>query len=135
VLGKPAVECVTDRLPQRPLVVSALVQEAQAMLTKLGLPVATAPRLVALYGPAFASVLDRIAADPTLGQTLGPGTPILEAQIVHAVESEEARTVDDIVHRRLMLFPPTPEAVAGVERVCRARNLLTEGVYTGISSV
>jgi glycerol-3-phosphate dehydrogenase len=134
-LGKPAVECVTGRLPQQPLVVPTLVQEAQAMLTKLGLPAGMAPRLVALYGPAFASVLDRVAADPTLGQTLGPGTPILEAQIVHAVESEEARTVEDIVHRRLMLFPPTPEAVAGAERVCRARNLLTEGVYAGISSV
>jgi glycerol-3-phosphate dehydrogenase len=105
------------------------------MLTKLGLPAGVAPRLVALYGPTFASVLDRVAADPTLGQKIGPNTHILEAQIVHAVESEEARTVDDIVHRRLMLFPPSPEAVAGAERVCRARHLLAEGVYAGISAV
>jgi glycerol-3-phosphate dehydrogenase len=134
-LGKPPVECVTGRLPRKPVSVPALVQEAKAMLTKLGLPVGMAPRLVALYGPAFPSVLDRVADDPTLGQPLGPNTPILEAQIVHAVESEEARTVDDIVHRRLMLFPPTAEAVAGAERVCRERNLLSDGVYAGISAV
>jgi glycerol-3-phosphate dehydrogenase len=127
-LGKPPVECVTGRLPKHPLSVPALIQEAQALLTKLSLSPDIAPRLIALYGPAFPSVLSRVAADPTLGRTLGPGTPILEAQVVHAVESEGARTVDDIVHRRLMLFPPTPEAVAGAERVCRERNLLSEPV-------
>ncbi len=127
-LGKAPVECVTGRLPQSPLSVPALEHDARARLTKLSLSPEMAPRLIALYGPAFPAVLDRIAADPTLGRSLGPATPILEAQIVHAAESEGAQTVDDIVHRRLMLFPPTAEAVAGAERVCRERNLLREGI-------
>lgn len=126
-LGKPAVPCTTGHLPAHPLLVPALITEAQTALANLHLPTTLAPRLIALYGPAFASVLDRIADDPTLGKTLGPRTEILEAQIVHAAQSEEARTIDDIVHRRLMLFPPTPEAVEGVRRICRERNLLREG--------
>ena len=128
-LGKPPVPCTTGRLPAHPLLVPALITEAQTALVKLGLPTAMAPRLIALYGPAFASVLDRIADDPTLGKTLGPSTEIMEAQIVHAALFEEARTIDDIVHRRLMLFPPTTEAVEGVQRVCRERNLLGAEIW------
>jgi glycerol-3-phosphate dehydrogenase len=134
-LGKPHVDCITGRLPEHPLLVPALITEAQKALTKLNLSPDIAPRLISLYGTAFPSVLDRVEADPTLGKPLGPRTPILEAQIVHAVESEEAQTVEDIVHRRLMLFPPTPEAVAGTERVCQERNLLSEGAYAGTSPV
>jgi glycerol-3-phosphate dehydrogenase len=134
-LGKPPVECVTGRLPSNPLSVPALVQEAEAMLTRLNLSPGMAPRLIALYGPAFVSVLARVESDPSLGEALGPETRILAAQVVHAVEAEGARTVADIVHRRLMLFPPKPEAVAGAERVCRERDLLEDGVNAGISAV
>lgn len=134
-LGKPPVHCTTDRLPQNPLSVPTLISEAEAKLTKLNLPTTMAPRLISLYGPAFNAVLDRVADDPTLGKALGPNTPILEAQVVHAIESEEAKTVEDIVHRRLMLFPPTPEAVEATKRVCGERNLLSEGVHTGTSTV
>lgn len=130
-LGKAPVECVTGRLPEHPPRLQTLISAAQTALTDLRLSPLLAPRLVALYGPAFSAVLERVAAEPALGRSLGQNTPLLEAQIVHAVQSEGARTVDDIVHRRLMLFPPTAEAVAAAERVCRERNLLSGAVRTG----
>jgi glycerol-3-phosphate dehydrogenase len=121
-LNKPLVPCPTAKMGAV-ATVEALVTEAQTALSKLGLPAAHAKRLIALYGLAYREVLARVEKDPTLGRPLGPATPHLEAQVVHAVEEEGARTTDDIVHRRLMLFPPTDEAVAGVERVCAERGL------------
>ena len=102
----------------------ALVADAQAHLARLGLPTDHAARLVALYGPAFPAVLAPIATDPTLGRPVSPASPHLEAQVVHAVTSEQARTIDDIVHRRLMLVPARPDAIEGIRRVVVERGLL-----------
>lgn len=122
LLNRPPVPCSTgvigDVTP-----VPELVKAARLEMEKLNLPPAHAEQLVGLYGPAYADVLARVKNDPTLGRPLGSNTPHLEAQVVHAVQSEEAQTVADIVSRRLMLFPPTPEATSGVVRVARERNL------------
>jgi glycerol-3-phosphate dehydrogenase len=121
-LHRPPVPCPTAKLGDV-TPVAKLADEASVALAKLGLPAAHAPRLIALYGPAFQDVLRRVERDPTLGRPLGPGTPHLEAQVVHAVEAEGARTVEDVVRRRLMLVPPTAEATEGVARVARERGL------------
>jgi Glycerol-3-phosphate dehydrogenase len=121
-LGKPPIPCSTGVIGAV-TPVSEQVQQAQATLQRLGLPTGHAERLVRLYGPVAADVLKRVERDPTLGRPLGPHTPHLEAQVVHAAYVEFARTVQDIVHRRLMLFPPTEEAVAGVRRVVAERGL------------
>jgi glycerol-3-phosphate dehydrogenase len=115
-LDKPPVPCPTAVVGDVPPM-DILVAEARAMLTRLGLDADHSVRLVSLYGPAYADVLRRVEQDPTLGEPLGPNTPDLAAQVVHSVEAEEARTVDDIVHRRLMHVPATEEAIAGMRRV------------------
>jgi glycerol-3-phosphate dehydrogenase len=125
-LDRPFIPCPTRSVGHVPSV-ETQVAEAQTALTRLGLNAAHAERLVALYGPAYADVLRRIQQDSSLGQPLGPNTPDLAAQVVHAVEAEEARTVDDIVHRRLMHLPATEEAVAGVQRVMRPLPLNGRG--------
>ena len=122
LLNRAPVPCSTavigDVLP-----VPELLAEARAALAALFLPVANAERLVGLYGPAFADVLARVRRDPTLGKPLGPSTPTLEAQVVHAVQSEGAKTAADVALRRLMLFPPSDEARQAVVRVARERDL------------
>jgi glycerol-3-phosphate dehydrogenase len=121
-LGKPAIPCTTAQYRPQQTVVEWETQTAAAM-QKLGLASHQAPRLVALYGGTAAMVLKRIEADATLGKPISANAPELAAQVVHAVEAEGARTVEDIVLRRLMLLPPKPETLAGVQRLCAERNL------------
>ncbi|HTE18769.1 MAG TPA: glycerol-3-phosphate dehydrogenase C-terminal domain-containing protein, partial [Armatimonadota bacterium] len=71
-------------------------------------------------------VLKYVERSPQLGKALGPGIAALEAQVVHAAEREGARTADDILRRRLMLLPPTEEALAAVRRVCEEQGLGVE---------
>lgn len=122
-LGRSPVPCPTRGI-EGVSPVEKMIREAETALANLGLDTARAERLVGLYGPTFAEVLARVEKDPMLGRPLEPGQGPLEAQVVHAVEAEGAHTVDDVVHRRLMLLPPTEETVAGVGRVCRERSLL-----------
>lgn len=125
-LHRPPVSCPTATLPKEggPLRVPALIAEAERDLQKRGLPTTHARRLIGLYGPAYIAVLQRIDADPALGKIGGGDTAFFAAQVVHAVHAEGARTVADIAHRRLMLFPPTETALADITRVCRANGLL-----------
>lgn len=120
-LGRPSVPCTTATLPTVPISVEALTTEARGALAKLGLPTGHASQLIALYGPAYREVLSRVEREPRLGNPLGANTPHLAAQVVHAMEVEQARTVDDIAQRRLMLFPPTAEAVTGVREYVEGR--------------
>lgn len=126
-LGKTPVICSTGYVsPDVPTVATLHSATAQTLL-RLDLPVTLASGLVKRYGAASADILARVERDPTLGAFIAPDTPIIKAQIVHAAQAEFARTVDDVVRRRLMLFPPTVEAVAGVRRVAVNRGLRLAG--------
>jgi glycerol-3-phosphate dehydrogenase len=127
-LSEAAVDWAVRRLGARPAARPAppapqppeeLERAAAAEARKLALPAEAAPRLVALYGPRFTEVLARIGDLSEAGSALAP----LEAEVLHAVEREAARTVDDIVRRRLMLLPPPVDVVTAVRRICAARGL------------
>ena len=66
------------------------------------LPAPVATRLVELYGTRAIGVDALTAADPALAQPVAPGCPVLAAEIVHAIRSESAVTLADIVARRVM---------------------------------
>lgn len=61
--------------------------------------------LVRTYGQRHGEVMDRIQARPELAQPVRPDAPVLAAQLVHGVEAEMARTVEDLVWRRTELGP------------------------------
>jgi glycerol-3-phosphate dehydrogenase len=52
------------------------------------------------YGTEGADVEALVDEDPALGGPLVPGLPYLKAEAVHAVRSEMARTLDDVLTRR-----------------------------------
>jgi glycerol-3-phosphate dehydrogenase len=82
-----------------------------------------ATRLDRLYGPE-GEVVRRLGAErPQLRRELVPGCPAVAAEVVHAVRRERARTVDDVLERRLMLLPPTPALATAVAAVCREEGL------------
>ena len=75
-------------------------------------------RIFLLYGTEGSDVLNRIQEDPALAETLeskeGPGEDEILAQVAHAVLSESAFTLQDILNRRLaagMLGCPGQEAL------------------------
>ena len=80
--------------------VVATVREAR----RSGLDEETAGICALRYGTRTASVLDRIRSDPKLAQRIVPDAPFCRAEIVHAVRQEMARTLDDVVRRRIPLL-------------------------------
>jgi glycerol-3-phosphate dehydrogenase len=89
---------------------------------EVDLPVPVREHLARLYGAGARRVLDLVAADPRLGRALStrPGRFDVAAQVVHGVTAEAARTLDDLVDRRLVLGtlgPPTRDELEEVAAV------------------
>ena len=61
--------------------------------------------LARLYGTEHERILDLVERDPTLGRRLSdrPGRWDIAAQAVFAVTDEAARTLSDVIDRRLVL--------------------------------
>ena len=64
---------------------------------------ATTERLWRLYGQRAGEVTARVDSDPWWGAKLTPESPAIRAEVAHAVEREWAKTLADIVVRRLAL--------------------------------
>jgi glycerol-3-phosphate dehydrogenase len=58
------------------------------------------PVLAGRYGADARRVLALARAEPALGEPLVPGLDYVRAEVVHAVRSEMAQTVDDVLARR-----------------------------------
>lgn len=79
-----------------------VVREAHEAALPWGLSWDRVSDLVHNHGTAYREVFDLAHADPNLAGFL-PGTDVLKAEVVHAVRSEMAQTMDDLVHRRTSL--------------------------------
>ncbi|MEO1062948.1 MAG: glycerol-3-phosphate dehydrogenase/oxidase [Actinomycetota bacterium] len=88
---------------------------------ELGLPARTREHLARLYGTAHERVLDLVAEDPRLGEPISsrPGCDDIGAQVVLAVSAEAARTLGDVIDRRLVLGTLGPVTPVEVDRVAR----------------
>ena len=53
------------------------------------------------YGSEAGLIRDLVDADPSLGEPLVEGLPYFRAEVVHAVRHEMARTLEDVLDRRL----------------------------------
>lgn len=104
-LGRKAPKCVTANLPL-PGAAGDLA-ETRAFLLREGLSELTADRLVALYGSRAAAVLAITSDSPGLREVLHPATGAIRAELVFAVRHEYARTLADVLARRVLLaFEP-----------------------------
>ena len=56
------------------------------------------------HGSRSDEILALVAADPSLGRPVAEGWPVIGAQVVHAVSSEMAQRLDDVVLRRTDLW-------------------------------
>jgi len=91
---------------------------------RLGLSGRTCVHLLRSYGTGAATVLDLVAARPSLGEPLAPGRPHIAAEVIVAVREEMARTVGDVLLRRTRLAHFLPRH--GREIAARVAALMAE---------
>lgn len=78
-----------------------VVPALEVVLDDLGLDRAHAPRLYHRYGSLASQVLRPARSDPVLRERLHPALPYLKAEAEYAIKAEGARTIDDVLARRL----------------------------------
>lgn len=72
-------------------------------LERTSLPTATAQRLLGLYGVRVSKIEELIRADPSLAAPLPSHDDSVGAEVVLAVREEFARTLTDVLARRMLL--------------------------------
>jgi glycerol-3-phosphate dehydrogenase len=60
-------------------------------------------RLLGIYGGRCLRLTELVDDEPRLGATIDADRGVLAAEVIHAIRNEYARTLVDIVHRRLMI--------------------------------
>lgn len=93
----------------------AIHSEAQAR--RLGLDPGLVEHLIRTYGARYSEVLSVIERHPELAAPVGTGHRDVLAQAVHAVEREGARTLADVLLRRLTVGMSAGRGRDGIERV------------------
>lgn len=80
------------------------LEEARKVLDDFGqLSQPGVERLLKIYGGRAINLVELAKAEPDLSKTLDAGQSVLAAEVVFAIRQEIARTLSDIVHRRMML--------------------------------
>jgi glycerol-3-phosphate dehydrogenase len=96
---------------------SAYMQaQALALEGRWGLTQSTVEHLIRSYGCSHMEVLALGLHDRQLLEPLGPGCPVIKAEVIYAVEDEMALTLEDFLARRtgLMYFDGDPKVLAVV---------------------
>jgi glycerol-3-phosphate dehydrogenase len=88
-------------------------------LRAVGMGLRSAEHVVRLYGTEHAAIAEMVESDASLGEMLDPISTSADvgAQVVYAVTHEGARTLSDIVDRRLTLGTVGPIGVDVFNRV------------------
>ena len=89
-----------------------------------GIPLLTADHLVLRYGTEVSAILNLAAEDRRLLEPLHPDHPAIAAEVVHAARRELARTVADVLVRRIHLRLETKDG--GRQAAAATARLLGE---------
>lgn len=118
-LGRPAVPCVTTKLPFPGA--SSDLAGVRSALVVAGLGTRSADRLVALYGRRGLDVLASAGEDAELLEVVHGPSGAIGAELLFAVRHEFARGLSDVMARRVLLaFEPDH----GLPQLARITELL-----------
>ncbi len=89
----------------------AITESLDAAARRSGLDKEVVQSLMDTYGARYKDVLALAQKDASLKEKVSVNPPVIKAQLVYSVETEMARTVEDITDRRLSLAyrGPVPE--------------------------
>ena len=101
MLGRKLPDCRT----QDTLLPGAYrLDEARTALESLqGLSEVGVERLLSIYGGRCVDIVELTRSEPLLARVIDAAETVLAAEVVFAIREEMARTLADIVHRRLMI--------------------------------
>ena len=114
--------CVTKTRP----LPGARAPDLRGRAERIGLDAAQLERLVSVYGAIAEAMVERIEGDRSLGAPVAPGSAATRVEVAHAVEIEDAATLDDVLLRRTCLglardqALPLADAVADIAGFGRA---------------
>ncbi len=121
---------VKSTTAERPLPGAEGISESDEALHSLESALGNSPRsryFVQTYGSRATEVLARIRHDPSAGEGLDPELPYLLAQVDEAVDHEFARTLDDVMSRRVPLVLRGRDQGLGAAAKIAARMALRLG--------
>ena len=105
---------------------SGPIQEnAETVAARLGLEKTVVQSLMDFYGARYQDLLQLIEKDPTLKEKVSEDPLVIKAQIVYSIQTEMARTVEDITDRRLSLVyrgPVPASTFAAIASVLSAQK-------------
>lgn len=116
---RPARKCDTDQVPLPGGSfedLDRLFAEVTARASELGVAEAGAARLARAYGTRADTVLNLVQEQPGLAAPILDGRPHILAEAVHAVRSEYASRVEDVLYRRTRVALETRDGVAEAAR-------------------
>jgi glycerol-3-phosphate dehydrogenase len=108
--GRPRAPRARTDLEPLPGGTAADLTPLRARALEIGLTAETADHLVARYGDELQAIVNLVAADRRLAERIHPGHPAIMAEVVHVTRRELARTVEDVLIRRLHLYYETVDA-------------------------
>ncbi|MDD5225781.1 MAG: glycerol-3-phosphate dehydrogenase/oxidase [Candidatus Omnitrophica bacterium] len=88
-----------------------ITEPVEAVAKCWGLERGIVQSLMDLYGTRYKDVLKLIEKDPGLKEKVSESPPVIKAQLIYSVQTEMARTVEDITDRRLSLVFRGPVSV------------------------
>lgn len=101
--GRPAFPGAGPPLPGGDFDNLASLAQAAARECPPTVPRTSLGHLVATYGTHATALLELCRSSPALGRPVTPGSPVIAAEVVHAVRREMAITLADVVLRRTEL--------------------------------
>jgi glycerol-3-phosphate dehydrogenase len=122
--------CSTDKNPLPgglPMEYEQYLREAlPEMASRHGVASELVRHLINCYGARAEKVLGLVAADPVLGEAISPESRDVYAQVLYSVIDEGARTLSDIVLRRMHLGITASRGLKQAEKIahiaCRELN-------------
>lgn len=131
--GRPRPPRAPTDLEPLPGGTAADLTPLHARALEIGLTRETADHLVARYGDELQAVVNLVAADRRLAERIHPTHPAIAAEVVHVTRRELARTVEDVLVRRLHLYYETTDA--GIPAAAPTARLMGETLGWGTDEV
>jgi glycerol-3-phosphate dehydrogenase len=99
--------CITDKKPLAGGLPAGYDDYLKAAVSEMSardkINADTVRHLIQLYGSRAERVLDLVAMDPALGEAISPESRDIYAQVVYSAVEEGAKTLSDIILRRMHL--------------------------------
>jgi len=114
-------QCITDKKPLpgglRMGYEDYLKEAVPEFASHYPVPTETIQHLIGLYGSRAERVLELVKSEPTLAETISPESKDMYAQVLFSVREEGARTLSDIILRRLTLGITASRGVGQAEKI------------------